>query len=627
MCGIAGIVGASYNRAFPLDALSHRGPDDEGVWVDHNEGVWLGHRRLSILDLSEAGRQPMKCIGGRYQIVFNGEIYNFPELREVLTKKGYNFFTETDTEIIPAAYDCWGVDCLHRFNGMWAFGIWDNVKKNLWLARDRFGKKPLYYYAHNEELVFASEVRALHLWLGQSAQIDCDVVHSICEGKFEWHGTQRTYLAQVHTLPAGHFLVKSKDRLELRRWYRLEPNSVRVPASFGDQAERLRELLIDACRLRLRSDVPLATCLSGGLDSSSVTSVVHRRLPESGPRKAKDYHRAFLAAFPDTMLDESEGAKALAEAVGAKLVVHSIEPPSEKNLFSAISSCDGPMHSLAFYPIWVLYGFIRGNGVKVTLDGQGPDEMMGGYYETIRHALVAALRARRLRWAWDIYKTYGAQGEDKYRSSRAFARGELIDLFKGIFVPYKRAIVSWPRKGMHQSPPPLLQVQTTPPGLGALAAGLYSQFCQTLLPTILQQYDRCSMAHGIECRMPFMDYRLVEFIFSLPEESLVGGGFTKRVLRQAMRGLIPEATCFNRVKIGFNAPIVEWFQGPLRTIMLDTMQNTDFQQSTYFDGASLKMKFERWLQKPNWEEAWGFWPPVHFILWQAQMKGSLPAQA
>jgi asparagine synthase (glutamine-hydrolysing) len=386
MCGIAGIIGTSYNRPFPLDALGHRGPDAEGVWVDHDQRVWLGHRRLSILDLSEGGRQPMECVEGRYQIVFSGEIYNFLELQTFLFSKGYKFHSKSDTEIIPAAYDYWGKDCLHHFNGMWALAIWDKTKKELWLSRDRFGKKPLYYYAHEDELVFASEVRALHLWLGQSAQIDCDVIRSICQGKFEWHGTHRSYLAQVHSLPAGYFLVKSKDQLELRRWYRLEPNSVWVPPSFDDQAERLRELLIDSCRLRLRSDVPLATCLSGGLDSSSITSVVHRALPRSGLRVAKDYHRAFLAAFPDTMLDEKKGAKALADAVGADLVVRSIEAPSEKDLLSAISSCDGPMHSLAFYPIWVLYGFIRENGVKVTLDGQGPDEMMGGYYETIRPA-------------------------------------------------------------------------------------------------------------------------------------------------------------------------------------------------------------------------------------------------
>ena len=202
-----------------------------------------------------------------------------------------------------------------------------------------------------------------------------------------------------------------------------------------------------------------------------------------------------------------------------------------------------------------------------------------------------------------------------------------MNLIKRVFVPYKRMILNWLWRGMSQSHCQLQFAQSIPHGLDALAAGLYSQFSQTFLPTILQQYDRCSMAHGVECRMPFLDHRLVEFIFSLPAENLVGSGFTKRVLRQAMRGIVPEATCSNKVKIGFNAPIVEWFQGPLRTIMLDTMQNTDFQQSPYFDGASLKMKFERWLQTPSWDEAWGFWPPVHLTLWQAQLKGSLHAQA
>ena len=623
MCGIAGILGSPDDRSFPLVALRHRGPDEEGIWRDPQDRIWLGHRRLSILDLTPRGRQPMEYGEGRYRIVFNGEIYNFIELRQELESKGYIFQSDSDTEVIPAAYDCWGVDCLHRFNGMWALAIWDAQKKELWLARDRFGKKPLYYYCKDGLFAFASEVQALQRWLGPQADLDAEVVQSICAGRFEWQGTERTYLTQVRTLPAGYWMRVERGRPELKRWYGLEPYRWKVPETFVEQALALRELLIDACRLRLRSDVPLATCLSGGLDSSSITAIVHRGLRRPEERAARDCHRAFCASFPNTMLDETDGVRAFAETVEAQLRVYEIKPPTEEKLLEAISACDGPMHALAFYPIWELYGFIRENGVKVTLDGQGPDEMMGGYFETIQSALGAALFHGRLGWFWDIYKTYSAQGESSYRSSKGFAKSELFRLFKSPLSRLKRLIVSGFANGPTHSEDPLEYAQPTPPGLSVFSAELYNQFCQKQLPTILQQYDRCSMSQGVECRMPFMDYRIVEFVFSLPDTSLVGGGFTKRILREAVRGLVPEATRLSKVKIGFNAPIVEWFLGPMRPIVLDVMSSAEFRQSRFFEGPELIKKFEAWLKAPNWGEAWAFWPPVHLILWQRQMKSAL----
>jgi asparagine synthase (glutamine-hydrolysing) len=623
MCGIAGIFGPSFDKPFPLVALNHRGPDAEGSWKDLNNNIWLGHRRLSIFDLSEKGNQPMKCVNGQYQIVFNGEIYNFLELKKELESKGYRFISDSDTEIIPAAYDCWGIDCLQRFNGMWAFAIWDAEKKELWLSRDRFGKKPLYYYKDRDDFAFASEVQALHHWLGPEAKLEHAVLSSICSGKFEWHGTEKTYLSDVQTVPGGYCLRVSRGSLRLQRWYRLEPNCVTVPKSLSDQAEVFKDLIIDACRLRLRSDVAIATCLSGGVDSSSVTAIVHQGIVTYDKRTAKDFHQAFCAAFTDTMLDETREAQELASVVGTKLEICDIKVPSEGRLLKAISSCDGPMHSLAFYPIWELYKLISERGIKVTLDGQGPDEMMGGYFETIQSALLSALQNFRLRWFKDIYKAYSRQGESRYRSSRGLAKRELLRLLKTPLSQLKRNLLSRVGDGSKSLDERLEFAQPIPSGLGSLSSELYSQFCQRQLPTILQQYDRCSMAHGVECRMPFMDYRIVDFLFSLPEESLIGGGYTKRVLREAMKGLVPDSTRLSRVKIGFNAPIVEWFLGPLRELILDTMRSAGFRQSDFFDGAKLAEKFEEWLKSPTWDRAWAFWPPVHFILWEDQIKASL----
>ncbi len=620
MCGIAGVLGPSFDNPLSLATIRHRGPDAEGSWTSEKDRIWLGHTRLSILDLTESGSQPMAYMDGRYRIVFNGEIYNFVELQEELRQMGYHFEGSSDTETIPAAFDRWGIGCLNHFNGMWALAIWDSKKKELWLARDRFGKKPLYYYTDGDDFVFASEVKAIHHWLGPGAEPNPEVIRSICAGTFEWHGTDNTYLARVKTLPGGFFLRRSRDGLRTERWYQLAPYSVRVPKSLGDQAAVLRELLADACRLRLRSDVPVATCLSGGLDSSSIVALINKGMDCRGNRMTNDFHQSFCAAFPDTMIDEQAGAAAFAESVGVRLEICEIKPPTPERLLQAISSCDGPMHALAFYPIWELYRMIRERGIKVTLDGQGPDEMMGGYFESIQGGLRAAISPLKVQRFVDIFRTYRNQGESRYRSSRALAVFELTQLLKSPISHLKSALMHAMR-GNGAAEPSLNFAHQIPETLDAFRAGLYSYLCQKQLPTILQQYDRCSMAHGVESRMPFMDYRIVEFIFSLPNESLVGGGFTKRVLREAVAGIVPEETRTNKVKIGFNAPIVEWSLGPLGEIMLDTMRSQDFLQSQLFDGRGLADAFETWLKSPQWDSAWAFWPPVHYVLWRQTLSG------
>jgi asparagine synthase (glutamine-hydrolysing) len=619
MCGIAGLAGPAYDSCFPLDALAHRGPDQQGEWRSPNDKIWLGHRRLSILDLSMSARQPMECLDGRYIITFNGEIYNFVELRRELQSHGYSFYTDSDTEIIGAAYDLWGEDCLHRFDGMWAFALWDTRLKNLWLSRDRFGKKPLYYFAKDNTLAFASEIQSLHRWLGTRAELDPAVARHICAGRFGWQGTERTYLKDVRSVPAGWSLRKSIEGLVVRRWYCLQPGSIDVPRSFMDQAMALRNLIQDACRLRLRSDVPLATCLSGGIDSSTITAMVHQEITKATERAASGAYEAFCAGFPNTMLDETDGADRMAKALDIKLHILPIQPPSADEILKAIRSMDGPMHALAFYPIWRLFGFIKTMGVKVTLDGQGPDEMMGGYFETIRASMLSAAKSIRPFWFRDIYRTYANLGESDFLSRNDDARRELQSFLKEPF----RACRSWICNAFRPqatTPEDNLEFsQPVPYGLSPLKADLYGQFFQSQLPTILQQYDRCSMAHGVECRMPFMDHRIVEFIFSLPEESLIGGGYTKRVLRESIRGLVPDFIRLNRTKIGFNAPLVEWLAGPLRELMRDILASRECRESAYFNGRSLADSFSLWLQDPQWNSAWEYWPPVHFVIWKQQM--------
>lgn len=630
MCGIAGIYKFSNSRIdlqneinVLTDAVAHRGPNGRGVWLNQKKDFALGHRRLSILDISSKGDQPMSYDNGRYWIVLNGEIYNFLEIREELIQAGYSFQSETDTEVILAAYKHWGESMQHKFNGMWALAIFDIVKDTLFLSRDRFGVKPLYYfYQERIRFYFSSEVRAIHTLLEKTHPLNNAVITDLVNGGFKSHGTIQTYLKSVFALPGGYSLLVKDGKMNLQKWYELK--KIEVPTLFEDQVKRLRELTEDACKIRMRSDVPVATCLSGGIDSGSITAVLSKFKLNGNSRFNHYTHKGYCAAFPGTPIDESNEAIRLAHNLNSGIDVLPVHPPTADELIAAMRDCDGPMHSLAFYPIWKLYKHIKENGITVTLDGQGPDEMLGGY-RPLREAMATAVELKDILWLRDVYKVYADMGETDQFSSKKFARNELNKFYKSWYIKGKQSLkkifkriinskadIIQAVKENELNPVRLPDVDENP-----LNRSLFSQFFQNPLPGILQQYDRCSMANAVECRMPFMDYRIVEFIFSLPVKSKVGGGYTKRILREAMKDILPDETRLNKRKIGFNAPIVDWFRGGLKEFMLEQMSLEVFLNSGHFDGKKLKQEFEKFLlnENPGWDEAWKFWPPVHFTWW------------
>lgn len=610
MCGIAGVFSMSPSDRSEqvlkvmVKAVEHRGPDGLGIYISPNRQCYLGHTRLSILDLSEGGHQPMIGRNERYVVTYNGEIYNYLEVKRELEMRGHSFQSNSDTEVLLAAFLEWGADCLAKFNGMWAFVVYDTRENSIFAARDRYGVKPLYYHFDQGQLLISSEVQAIHKALGSSHPLNDSVIRMTASGSFDSHGSDLTYLSKVYALPAGHFLKLGSKSTgpQISRWYNLV--SVQIPKTYRQQVEALRELIFDSCRLRMRSDVEVATCLSGGIDSGSITAVITELA--KGNAKASYQHQAFCASFPNTPLDELKEARSLADKLGVKLHVLEVVPPTVEQLEASLESCDGPMHALAFYPIWSLYKFIKERGISVTLDGQGPDEMLGGY-RPLAEGLRAARELGDWPWYFDLYRTYGNMGETSQFSSKRFAREILAkDFLRGESAKNLRA--------------QLVGSNFT----NSLDKSLHHQFFQSPLPGILQQYDRCSMSSGVECRMPFMDYRIVEFIFSLDPRAKVGHSFTKRILRDSMRGVVPSATLDNRRKIGFNAPIVDWFQGGLRNWMLDITRSKEFNESSYFDGAAMSKEFSTFVDKPDagWNEAWKFWPAVHLTYWLAKNKSS-----
>jgi asparagine synthase (glutamine-hydrolysing) len=620
MCGIAGIYNLNKNHVdkgeidLLTDALSSRGPNGRGVWFNEDKNLAFGHRRLSILDLSSAGGQPMLSADGRFCITFNGEIYNFIEIKSELISLGYNFLSDSDTEVILNAFQEWGKDMLYRFNGMWAFGIYDNVNKELFLSRDRFGVKPFYYFFDNSKFIFASEIKAIHKILGGDHPLNGNFIKEVVHGSFLGHGLNDTYLEKVLSLPAGSNLILKNNSIKLEKWYFLK--KITPPLSFQDQALKLKELIVDACKLRLRSDVAVGTCVSGGLDSGSISAVINNHKDDLD-RFSHYTHRGFCASFPNTFLDESSLAMSLAKKTNLKLDIVDINVPTKIELEEAMSQCDGPMNSLAFFPIWYLYRFIREQGITVTLDGQGPDEMLGGY-KPLSEALLAAIQLKKPRWFFDVYRTYAGQGESSQLSSKWEAFKILLNFPKFLFKYYLKNFLIL--IGLYKN---VILDDIKKIGFNnSLDESLYNQFFFSPLPAILQQYDRCSMASGIECRMPFMDYRIVEYIFSLPPESKVGDGYTKRILRAAMEGILPDEIRLRKTKIGFNSPIVDWFRGGLKDFMLEQMNSQEFLSCKYFDGKKIRREFYEFLnsKKPQWNTAWKFWGPVHVAWWIKSIK-------
>ena len=340
MCGIAGIQNINSGLEY-LDirkitqCINHRGPDGLGTWKDDSSKVSLGHTRLSILDLSTAGSQPM-ILEDNLIIVFNGEVYNFIEIRKELLEKGYTFLSTSDTEVILASYKEWGLECFNKFNGMWALAIWDKKKRELLLSRDRYGVKPLYYFFNDGLLVFSSEIKAIHSFFDFKNPLNEVVIKDIARGSFDYHGTTSTYLQDVHSLPGGHNLIVKDNSLKVEEWYTIK--KINVPSEFEGQVKELRTLIFDACKIRLRSDVPVGTCLSGGVDSGSITSVIN------GFKETEfnNYsHKGFCASFPETAIDESSKAKALADSLNVSLDIVPITPPGLEELKQAMMQCVG----------------------------------------------------------------------------------------------------------------------------------------------------------------------------------------------------------------------------------------------------------------------------------------------
>lgn len=561
MCGIALIVGKGISPKLlekmvqaMNDGAAHRGPDDEGIasFPGRNEqepSVAMGHRRLSIIDLTAAGHQPMSCSDGRYWITYNGEIYNYLELRKELTALGIKFHTSTDTEVLLSAYKVWGRDSLARFNGMFAFAIYDSVKRELFIARDRFGVKPLYYWRAKEGYTaFASEIGQIAALPHFSPQLNRERGYDFLNWSLTDH-TEETLFLGVKQLQGGHYLHFNVDETAYPRpWYRL--NKEKPPLSYGDAIERFHDLFVDAVKLRLRSDVEVGSCLSGGIDSSSIVAVVDRLLE----RKLQ----SFSSCSREKEFDERVYIEAL---VKGKDVEANYLYPDYKELFhdlDALTRHQGePFASTSIYAQWQIFKSVKKRNVPVMLDGQGADEQLAGYHSFYGYHLLEKLKKRQFL---PLAKEIAAIKRGHPHLSPILMLGSRL-LPRHLHAPINK-ILGRATPSPHWLDTKLFDIPLKHPHADStirdVAEWSENLLLKSNLPMLLRYEDRNSMAHSIESRTPFLDYRLVEFSLSLPSEYKLEGLWTKKILRESMSPYLPPSIAKRVDKMAFVTPEERW---------------------------------------------------------------------
>lgn len=563
MCGIAGII--SKNSSFVneervremTNILAHRGPDGEGAWINENSEIGLGHRRLSVIDLSPSGQQPMHY-ADRYTIVHNGEIYNYLELRDELKTKGFSFFTKTDTEVIVAAYDHWGEDCVDHFDGMFAFAIWDSHKKILFAARDRFGEKPFFYFFNDEEFVFASEMKAI--WkAGIQKKVNLKLLFNFLTIGYTDNPNipEETFFTSINKLPAASCLKFSFDdfQLNIYNYWDIEVDNQNKKISDKDAIEQFNHLFKQSINRRLRSDVPIGTSLSGGLDSSSVVASLQ------SSDNSKPVQAAFTSIFPGFEKNEYEFAKTVTDKF--KLNHYTIEPDASymyNELEKIFYFQEEPFTSASIIPQYKVYGLAKDNSIKVLLDGQGADEILAGYFKYYKWYWQELFRKRKisLRHELEAAKKLGIKEKFGWRNMVAAIAPE----FASIFLE-RRYLVNALRQ--EDLTPEFVRFQSKEayyetPEIFSLNGVLYFNTCIHGLEELLRYADRNSMAHGREVRLPFLSHELVEFVFSLPANFKIRNGWTKWILRDTMKDQLPEKIVWRKDKTGFEPPQKEWMQ-------------------------------------------------------------------
>ena len=581
MCGIAGF---SWNNSElimkMIGCIAHRGPDQHGVYT--NDSISLGHRRLSIIDLSEHGRQPMSNEDGTVWVTYNGEIYNFRELRETLEAKGHTFRSRTDTEVIVHAYEEYGPECVQRFNGMFAFALWDDNKKELILVRDRLGIKPLYYYLNGGKLIFASEIKAILQAPDVEPKINPQALYYYIG--YEFVPSPNTILRHISKLLPGHYLSYKNGKVELTEYW---DTQFRSEDHLPDYYEtKIRDLLTDSVRKRLVSDVPLGVFLSGGLDSSAVVALMSRCGVEP--------IQTFSLGYEDTTFSELDYARIIAKRFNTQHRELIIDPVTPELIEEAVWHLDEPMTDLSTIPFYLICKKAR-EYVTVCLSGEGGDEVLVGYD---RFKASKANAYYNLLPDWIRRKGIAPlvnalpdqpQKKGLFNIMRRFVQGGLL--------PDEAGHMRWQYFGRPEYDNDLFtkeilsEISTLPfepiqrhvkrcNSNNRLDREIYVDLKFTMPDSVLMKVDKMSMAHALEVRVPFLDYRFVELCATIPGNLKLKGFTTKAIFRSAMKGIVPDEILY-RGKQGYSLPIKNWLRQELREYMIELLTSSPLMKDVF----------------------------------------------
>lgn len=570
MCGILGVVGniADLPPAvfdFSLLTIAHRGPDARGIWND--DWVRLGHQRLSILDLTSDSDQPFVDPGSGLVMVFNGEIFNYVELRAELQSRGHRFRTQGDTEVLLRGYVEWGSAVLDRCNGMWALAIWNPIQRTLFLARDRFGKKPLYYSLQKDRLIFGSEPKALHSLDVRTVEPNWSAVVGLMVDS-RLHDGARTFYRSIAALPPAHCGIYDATTGQMKSWrYWSFPS--RALAAGADEDRSFSGIFEDSVRIRLRSDVPVGLTLSGGLDSTAVLAAASACTQERAVRN-------YTAVFGEKLRGEESWARGAAELAGS--TVTSVEADLTdwwQTLTKIVWHLDAPAYSPAIIPQWSIMKRLREDGIKVVLEGQGADELLGGYAPYAAIDTVESLRSLKLRQF--ISSASGMSQAFTPKWTAAWVGRTLLPRLAIRLTRYRRRslfhsdlIKGWVQAGAAENDA-AVDLSYDP-----LRAALWRDHTKDVLPGLLHYGDAISMAHGVEARLPFMDYRLVEWVFR-SHPALIRAGITKLPVRDYLQDRGYGAIAGRKDKLGYPVPILAWYHSVgrdrMRSMLVDSQRN------------------------------------------------------
>ncbi len=626
MCGLAGyattqpLAMAESGLRRMAATIEHRGPDDCGFFstrtADNSALIGLAHRRLSIIDIN-SGHQPLGNEDGSVQIVFNGEIYNFQVLRQELLAFGHRFATQSDTETIVHAYEQWGPDCVNHLRGMFAFALWDSSARRLLLARDRFGKKPLFLYQRDGLLLFASEIKALLAFPGVTAQVDRAALWDYFA--YRYVPAPATLFEGIHKLAPGCYAIWEAGKLVTTRYYELaDRGPIRSESRVDTAVAEFSRLLDDAVRLRMVADVPFGAFLSGGIDSSTIVALMCRH--------ASQRVKTFSVGFGDSPLSELAYARTVATALDTD---HHELTISHRDIVDYLPALvrfrDAPVAEPSDVPVYLLAREAR-RSVKMVLTGEGADEVLGGYpkHAFERYAAIYQWVPRPLRRG--IEQLMALLPHQFRRVGTAVAAlgiepwDERMPRWFGALSPLERqALLVWRPPQDYRKPLTSAEPRS---GNSALRAILYFDQHSWLPDNLLERGDRMTMATSLEARMPFMDHLLAEFVSSLPDTWRVHGRISKYLLREAAQNLLPQSI-LQRKKIGFRVPVDDWFRGSLRDFLLDHLLAPTSHTGAYYHAKTLRTYVDEHLTgRRNHEKL--LWSLLTLELWHREFKVSLP---